>query len=71
MIKRDKEIQDFLNWCNKISYGRTQKEEEEKGICLFCGNEKGEFRAEINIKEYEISSMCQKCQDEFYNSPEM
>jgi len=71
MIKRDKEIQDFLNWCNKVSYGRTQKEAEKVNICLHCGEALGGFKAEINKKEYEFSGMCQKCQDEFFNSPVM
>ena len=71
MIKRDKDIQDFLDYVNKISYGRTQKEADKEGVCLYCGEKKKEFRAEINIKEYNISGMCQKCQDIFFNSPEM
>jgi len=71
MIKRDKVIQDFLDWCNNISYGKTQKEAEKEKVCLYCGKVLGEFKVEINKKEYEISGMCQKCQDEFFNSPEM
>ena len=71
MIKRDKEIQDFLDYCNKISYGKTRKEADKEGVCLYCGEVLGGFKADINKKEYEISGMCQKCQDEFFNSPEM
>ena len=71
MIIRGKEIQDFYDYTCKISYGRTQKEAEKEGVCLYCGEKVKEFKAEINKKEYEISGMCQKCQDEFFNSPEM
>ena len=67
MLKRDKDIQDFLNYCHKKSYGKTQREAEKKSECLFCGEKIGEFKAEINKKEYEISGMCQKCQDDFFN----
>lgn len=71
MIKRDEAIQNFSDYVCKMSYGMTQREAEVKGICLFCKKPKGSFRTEKNKIEYEISCMCQKCQDDFYGSPEM
>lgn len=34
-----------------------------KGECPFCGEEPGEFRDLISIREFAISGLCQHCQD--------
>ena len=41
---------------------------KEEGKCPFCKQpvDINEFRDELSIKEYNISGMCQKCQDEFF-----
>ena len=40
----------------------------EEGKCPFCGNKvnEDEFRDELSLKEYNISGMCQSCQDTFF-----
>lgn len=40
----------------------------DKGRCPFCNKEinKEEFRNEISLKEFKISGLCQKCQDDFF-----
>jgi transcription initiation factor IIE alpha subunit len=40
-------------------------ERHEQGLCPFCGEEvnKDDFRDKISLKEFEISGLCQKCQD--------
>jgi len=45
----------------------------QKGNCPSCGkavnpNAKGEFRDECSKREFKISGLCQKCQDETYGS---
>lgn len=46
-----------------------QMEKVEKGQCPFCSNfvVKEDFKNEISLKEFELSGMCQKCQDEFFD----
>ena len=42
-----------------------------EGKCPFCGKEidiEKEFRNEISKKEFRISGLCQKCQDEMYGA---
>jgi len=34
--------------------------------CVFCDNEASQFRDEQSKKEYRISGLCQKCQDETF-----
>lgn len=40
------------------------------GICPFCGREiqASEFRNELSKREYKISGLCQKCQDDFFGT---
>jgi len=42
----------------------------EKGICPVCKNKIGDFRNPTSRREYEISGMCQKCQDKIYGKHE-
>ncbi len=41
-----------------------------EGVCPFCGVEVDEdsFRDELSLKEYRISGLCQKCQDEMFGN---
>ena len=36
------------------------------GKCPFCREDIGEFKDEISKREYEISGLCQKCQDQVF-----
>jgi len=38
----------------------------KKGFCTICGELIQDFRNEISHKEYQISGMCQKCQDSVF-----
>ncbi len=40
----------------------------EKGLCPFCKKpiKKNEFKDALSVKEYGISGLCQKCQDETF-----
>ena len=45
------------------------KERMRKGLCPLCGKPivYAEFRDSISLQEYDISGMCQTCQDEFFD----
>ena len=47
---------------------KKEVENVEIGICPFCTNpiSKDEFRDELSLKEYQISGLCQNCQDEMF-----
>ena len=40
----------------------------EKGKCPHCAKQvdPGKFRNELTLREYQISGMCQECQDDFF-----
>ena len=42
------------------------------GMCIFCQTPVTveDFRDDISRREFEISGMCQKCQDETFKDPE-
>lgn len=43
----------------------------EAGVCPFCATEGPfEFRDALSVKEFRISGLCQKYQDEIFTSPE-
>lgn len=48
----------------------TEMSQNKKdGKCPFCGkkvNPETEFKDQLSLKEFHISGLCQKCQDEFF-----
>ena len=40
----------------------------EEGLCPLCGNPVNfeDFRDDLSRREFKISGLCQKCQDEFF-----
>jgi len=67
-MERTKELQSFLDNFAKKTFGRSETEAKEKGVCVFCGKEikMEDFKDQLSIKEYEISGFCQKCQDDTF-----
>jgi len=67
-MERTKELQNFLDSFTKKAFGRSATEAKEKGICVTCGTkiEMGDFKDQLSIKEYGISGLCQKCQDDTF-----
>lgn len=49
---------------------KKEVERVEMGLCPICGIkiETGSFRNEISKKEFKISGMCQKCQDDIFGA---
>jgi hypothetical protein len=48
-----------------LAIGMTGKP-RTTGLCAVCGGEAVEFKDELSRREYKISFMCQKCQDEVF-----
>ena len=63
MIGRSKKIQDLLDRLTREGVGRTQKESEEKNVCTWCGKKIKGFKDDLSAREYQITGMCQQCQD--------
>lgn len=46
-----------------------KKKLKDEGQCPICAKPIGEFKDPLSRREYEISGMCQTCQDEVFDSP--
>ena len=67
-MERNKKVQSFLDSFAKKAFGRSQTEAKKEGVCVTCGNKIKikDFKDKLSIKEYEISGLCQKCQDDTF-----
>ena len=65
-VERPPELEGFLEALNGIS----PKQAIQAGICAVCKEEANKFTDELSVREYAISGLCQKCQDEVFNEPE-
>ena len=72
MAFRDKDpaIQAFMDANALKLYGRTVSDVLQSGDCVVCGFPADEFDDDISKAEYEISGMCQNCQNDFFPSEE-
>lgn len=64
MSERDPKLQKFIE---SVFPDETSKIKE--GKCPFCGEKidvDNEFKDDLSRREFEISGMCQKCQDDFF-----
>lgn len=67
---KTEEIKAALDGLSKLVWGRSLSESLDAGICVICGNPKGEFKDKMCEVEYTLTGMCQACQDNFYDSLE-
>jgi len=67
-VERSKEMQSFLDNFAKKAFGRSPTEAKKKNVCVFCGKEikMEDFKDQLSIKEYEISGLCNKCQNDTF-----
>ena len=68
-MERDSELQSFLDNFSKGAFGTSNTEAGEQMICVLCKAEvKGResFVDDLSWKEYQISRICQKCQNEIF-----
>lgn len=64
MIERDPTIQNFIDTLFPKEADRIKE-----GKCPFCGkqiNVETEFRDPLSKREFEISGLCQSCQDNVF-----
>jgi len=60
MSTKPKALVDFLEIVREAAYGETC------ASCAGCKTPDLNFRDELSRKEYSISRLCQKCQDEVF-----
>lgn len=55
------------NLIKKVT-GYDREKSIEIHTCMTCNNPDMNFRTELDFREYRISGMCQKCQDETFGT---
>jgi hypothetical protein len=65
-FKRSPALEEFLDGVAESFFGRDRKESFENNKCISCGGPAIEFRDELSKKEFKISGLCMKCQDEVF-----
>lgn len=61
-------LKDFKDKFSKMAFGRTLSDSQKKEICVFCGAscKPEDFKDALSVKEYQITGICQKCQDKTF-----
>ena len=52
-------------------FGRSLKRSLATAVCVCCKQEAASFKDELSKREYGISGLCQKCQDEVFGSSDV
>lgn len=63
------EMEAFLDRFTKKCFGTSRQD----GICVTCGSTKvsyEDFRDDLSRREYDISKMCQECQNSVFDGDE-
>ena len=65
-MERSKNVQEFLSTFTKKAFGKSLDECQGEIICVVCHGPADVFDDEESMKEYQISGLCQKCQDKTF-----
>lgn len=65
-MTKTKQMEEALDLQSMILFGRRRTESLKTKTCVSCGDAAEEFTDELSKREFEISGLCQKCQDEVF-----
>ena len=66
--EKSSRISGMLDAISQSAFGRTRSEAIESDTCVLCGrpSDPASYRDERSRREFQISGMCQVCQDEVF-----
>ena len=67
-MSKSLKMKKFLDVVTEKSFGKSKTDAENEKVCVFCHKpvEIKDFRNEISTREYRISGICKKCQDDVF-----
>jgi len=65
-MSRSQEMKAFVDTVAVDLFGVSLTDAQEKQVCVICGHPADRFVDELSRKEYEISGMCQDCQNQLF-----
>ena len=63
---KDKKNGEFKDNLTKDLFGVSFSEAMATATCVYCRGKAKVFKDELSEKEYKISGLCQRCQDETF-----
>jgi len=63
---KNKQMKISLDNISESFFGRKRSESISKRYCVICGEKVIKFTNNISAREFLISGMCEKCQDEVF-----
>jgi hypothetical protein len=66
MTEKKDPLDELVDEAAREAFGRSRSEAKAKLICVSCGKPPEAFRDKSSEREWEISRLCQKCQDNFF-----
>ena len=61
--QKDEAIDNLLT----LLMGKSRPETVRAGKCMTCDGDAAGFRDDLSRREYQISGMCQRCQDDVFS----
>jgi len=62
-------MEQFKEQMSMQVFGRSVSLAMAVSQCVSCGKPAAHFRDQLSLKEYGISGLCQRCQDEIFTEP--
>lgn len=59
-------LEELLDFFSKSSYEANYSRAKSTRTCAMCGERAESFKCASAKLEYEISALCQKCQDKYF-----
>jgi hypothetical protein len=68
MKEKSEQLEQLCNQVSETLFGKSLTDCIKENICVFCHNkiDMNDFRDVLSKKEYLISGICQKCQDDIF-----
>jgi hypothetical protein len=66
--KKAPAIESFIDKYTESVFGLSRTDAIKLDICVVCHDPIEGFRDPLSVKEYKISGMCQKCQDQVFGN---
>jgi hypothetical protein len=65
-MEKNENLEQFVDDFTKRNFGRTLSESQKQKVCVGCGKPIKGFKDVLSQREYEISGLCQECQDDVF-----
>ena len=69
-MERSKHLGSLVDTLSKECFGMSLSKAHKAKVCIQCRAKIGTFKDEPTRMEYEISGLCPKCQDEYFDQEE-